>query len=294
MKDLKNAYDDYPDIQLVVAGSSVVDISNGREDLLRRGTVYRLPGLSFREFLQLQYGLELKPVSLNNILESHQYIARQVLEQADVLKFFREYLRMGYYPSFMSGLSSYPQKLRESTHLVLDVDIALYEELSAPSVRNMRKLMHLISQSVPFKPNISKLSDKLDIPRNTILRMLDLLDRAHVLALLRNDTEGISYLQKPEKIYLQNPNLLILFSDERPATSALREIFFLSQLQVAHKVTASRFADFMVDDIWTFEIGGLSKTRKRIPGVPNAYIVADDMEEGSDSKIPLWLFGFLY
>ena len=293
-KDLKNAYDNYPDIQLIVTGSSILELSKGQDDLSRRAAVYWLPGLSFREFLDLHYGVPLNIVSMENLLKDHQTKAAEILDHTEILKPFQEYLQTGYYPYFIEGIDSYPQKLRDATNLSLDVDIALYEDLNALTVRNMKKLMYVLSQSVPFTPNISKLSQKLEIPRNTILKILDLLDRARVLALLRSHTQGISYLQKPDKIYLQNPNLMYVFSDNRPAVGSLRETFFLNQVGVRHKVTTSRFADFMVDETWTFEVGGPSKTGEQIRGVPNAYIAADGMEEGSGHKIPLWLFGFLY
>ena len=293
-KDLKNACDNYPDIQIVATGSSILELSKGQADLSRRAAVYKLPGLSFREFLHLHHGLKQKALKLEDILTSHQQIAAEISDRIQISKTFRDYLRFGHYPYFREGIPTYPQKLRETVYLVLDSDIALYEDLNTMTVRNMKKLMYVISRSVPFKPNISRLSTKLDIPRNSILRLLDLLDRAGVLALLRSDTRGVSYLQKPEKIYLDNPNLIYLFSDNRPASGNLRETFFLNQLQVRHSITASRFADFMVDETWTFEVGGPSKTGEQIKGLPGAYIAADDIKEGSGNRIPLWLFGFLY
>lgn len=293
-KDLKNAYDNYPDIQITGTGSSILELSKGQADLSRRAAVYHLFGLSFREFLHLQYNSKFPVYSLEDILENHQDIAVSIADQRDVLKEFREYTRIGYYPYFKEGVHSYPHKLKEATHLVLDVDVALFEDLNTATVRNMKKLLYVLSLSVPFKPNISKLSKKLDIPRNTILKILTLLDKAEVLALLRSHTKGVSYLQKPEKIYLQNPNLIYLFSDGRPSMGSLRETFFLNQTQVRHQVTSSRVADFMLDDMWTFEIGGVAKRKEQIRGIPHAYIVSDGIKEGMGNKIPLWLFGFLY
>lgn len=293
-KELKNAYDNYPDIQITATGSSILELSKGQADLSRRAAIYMLPGLSFREFFHLNHGLKFDSLGLERILDEHQALAAEISDKTDVLNIFGEYLRVGYYPYFKEGIRSYPQKLRQATNLAIEVDIALYEDLNALTVRNMKKLIYVLSQSVPFTPNISKLSKKLQIPRNTILKILDLLDRAGVLSLLRSHTQGISYLQKPEKIYLQNPNLMYLFSDNRPSAGSLRETFFMNQVHVQHSVTTSRFADFMVDDTWTFEVGGPGKTREQIKDVPNAYIAADGIEEGSGDKIPLWLFGFLY
>ncbi|MEX0769749.1 MAG: AAA family ATPase [Balneolaceae bacterium] len=293
-KDLKNAFDNYSDIQITATGSSILEVSKGQADLSRRAAIYQLPGLSFREFLRLDVQVAFDIVPLDTILQSHHELAAGYYERADILTSFRKYLRTGYYPFFKESEKSYPQKLLETTWLVLDIDIAPYEELHHSSIRNMKKLLYVIGQSVPFKPNISKLAEKLGVSRNSVLKMLDALDRARVLSLLKSDTRGISYLQKPEKIYLGNPNLAYLLSSGKPETGTLRETFFLNHLQVNHNVTSSRWADFMIDDTWTFEVGGPGKTDEQIRGVPNAYIAADRIKGGSGNRIPLWLFGFLY
>ncbi len=155
-------------------------------------------------------------------------------------------------------------------------------------------LLYIISQSVPFTPNITKISERMNVPRNSILKILDLLNHAQIISLLKRDTKGISYLQKPEKIYLQNPNLAWLLPENKPDIGNLRETFFFSQTEVSHHVTSSRFSDFTIDDVYTFEIGGPSKTDEQIKGIPNSYIASDGIKGGSGNKIPLWLFGFLY
>jgi len=188
----------------------------------------------------------------------------------------------------------YHQKLQETTNLVIDSDIAPYEELNYSTVRVMKKLLFVISQSVPFIPNVSKLAEKLGVTRNTILKLLDILDKAQLLSLLHASTEGISFLQKPEKIYLQNTNLAYMFAYESPNSGNLRETFFLNQLEVKHQVTAPKYGDFLVDSQYVFEVGGPNKTFKQLQGVPNGYFAIDEIDGGSGNRIPLWLFGFLY
>lgn len=293
-KDLKSAYDNYPDIRIIITGSSILDVSKGQADLSRRAVIYQLPGLSLREFIELENDKKFESVPLDQMLQNHIDIGSHITGLLDISKVFKNYLKYGYYPFFMEGKKVYPQKLRELANLVLDVDIAPFEELNFKTVRNMKKLIYVISQSVPFKPNISKLSKKMDIPRNTILKMLDLLDRATILQLLRSDTKGVSYLQKPDKIYMGNPNLAYVMAEEKPNVGNLRETFFLNQVMNKHNVHASRFADFIVDRTYTFEIGDPSKTNEQIRDIPNAFIAADGIEGGGGNKIPLWLFGFLY
>lgn len=292
-KDLKQLYDDYEDIQLMVTGSSVMDISKGSADLSRRASTYLLSGLSFREYLYFHQNEKLPKITLPEIISNHHQIAPDLTEQLPIKKEFDKYLHHGYYPFFMEGLQHYFQKLQETLNLVIDTDITPYEELQYSTTRNMKKLLYVISQSVPFTPNVVKLSALLQIPRNSTLRLLDYLNQAQIIHLLKSATKGLSYLQKPEKIYLQNTNFIHLFSPLQPDIGNIRETFFYNQVSVSHQVTAPKYGDFLVDNNYVFEVGGAQKKITQIKGVPNTYL-ALDTEKGSDQRIPLWLFGMMY
>lgn len=292
-KDLKQLVDDYEDIQLVATGSSILDITKGNADLSRRASVYHLHGLSFREYLNFKKNINLDSLILNEILTNHHVIAPDLLDVFDFQTDFQNYLKSGYFPYFLEAKNTYFQKLQETIHLVIDSDITPYEQLQHSTTKTLKKLLFVLSESVPFTPNINKLSEKLETPRNTVLRLLDILEKAQILLLLRSSTKGISYLQKPEKIYLQNPNFIFLFSPTMANVGNIRETFFLNQLSAVHVVTSSKYGDFMVDDTLVFEVGGASKTNEQIRGVPNAYL-ALDVAGGNDKRIPLWLFGMLY
>lgn len=293
-QDLKNAYDNFPDIHIVATGSSVLKVNQGQADLSRRASLYLLKGLSFREFLELHHKQKFSFFSLQEVLENHIEITSEINDRINPLKLFSKYLKYGYYPFSVEQVRTYHQKLQQTVHLVLDVDIQAVEEVNYSTIKSMRKLLYVISQMVPFTPNIQNLSEKIGVSRNSVLKALDLLENAQILNLLRSDNTGISYLQKPEKIYLENPNLAYMFSGSKPNIGNLRESFFFNQLQVNHDVTSSKFTDFMVDGTFSFEVGGASKTKKQLAGIPLAYIASDGMEHGLDNKIPLWVFGFLY
>lgn len=292
-KDIKQLYDDFPDIQVVATGSSILDISKGGADLSRRASVYHLEGLSFREYLNFHRNLNLTKLGLEEILSNHHVLGPEILDNFDFHADFQDYLRYGYFPFFLESGNTYQQKLQETIQLVIDTDIAPFEELQHATTRTMKKLLFVLSESVPFTPNINKLAEKLETQRNTVLRLLDILGQARILQLLRTSTKGISYLQKPEKIYLHNPNFIYLFSPNMANIGNVRETFFFNQVGAVHSVTAPKFGDFMVDDTYLFEVGGASKTGEQIRGIPNSYL-ALDVEGGSNSRIPLWLFGMLY
>ncbi len=291
-KDLKQLYDDYEDIHLVATGSSILEVAKGQSDLSRRAIVYQLQGLTFREYLQFEKKIKISPIDLDTILERHFEISADLSEQFSLKKDFNNYLQNGYFPFYKENKSVYFQKLSETINLVIDIDIAPFEELNYSTVRTMKKLLYVISQSVPFVPNITNLSERLEAPRNTILRLLDLLHQAKIIKLLHAENEKMSYLKKPEKIYLENTNFMYLFAEGKTNMGSVRETFFFNQLAQNHRVAASKWGDFMVDEKYTFEVGGANKNFKQIKGVPTSYL-AVDIENGTGNKVPLWLFGML-
>lgn len=292
-KDLKQIYDDYHDIQIVATGSSILDISKGSADLSRRASTYTLSGLSFREYLNFKRNIDLRQLSLNDVIENHHQLSADMLDLIHFEKDFKNYLNFGYYPFFLEGEKSYFNKLEDTLNLVIDTDIAPVEELQYQTIRTMKKLLYIISQSVPFKPNINKLAEKMESTRNTILKLLDIMQQAEILNLLKTNTKGVSYLQKPEKIYLENSNFIYLFSAEKSNIGNIRETFFFNQLSVKNEVNTPKYGDFLIDNKYIFEVGGASKGFEQIKGVPNAYL-ALDIKNGNDNRIPLWMFGLLY
>jgi uncharacterized protein len=293
-RDLKWIYDNLPGLNVVVSGSSALDILKGESDLSRRGVVYHLPGLSFREFLSLKGGHSFDPVVLDDLLANHTEISTGITDKIEVLPLFRQYLEYGYYPFFTEGIQVYRERLKAVVNLVLDSDVPALFAMDYHTVRHARKLMYILSESVPFKPNISAISRKTEIHRNTVLRLIDVLDAANLLQAVRAGTKGMSYLAKPEKLYLENTNLMYAFAHGKVNTGQLRETFFLNQVKVKHDVALPKHGDFLLDGRFIFEVGGPSKGLQQIKGVPEAYLAIDGLEGGAGTRIPLWLFGFLY
>lgn len=291
-KDLKQLYDDFQDVHLIATGSSILEVAKGQADLSRRASVYHLQGLSFREYLQFEKKIEIQSFDLETILENHHEISTDLLEQFSFEMDFNNYLKYGYFPFYKENKTLYYQKLSETINLVIDIDIAPFEELNYSTVRTMKKLLYVISQSVPFTPNIAKIAERLEAPRNTILRLLDLLHQGKIIKLLHSENERLSHLQKPEKIFLENTNFVHFFAQGKANVGSLRETFFFNQVSEKHQVCASKFGDFLIDEKYTFEVGGPNKNFQQIKGVPNSYLVVD-VENGVGNKVPLWMFGFL-
>lgn len=292
---IKNLYDHYGDLKIVFTASSLLELYQGQADLSRRLSGYDLPGMSFREFLQFDQNLLVRPVTLTDLLRDHVPISREYKKVlGSPLAHFKRYLQLGYYPYFKENEEKYSQRLIDTINQILETDLMAVGSFNYTTVRKLKALLSVISQSVPFKPNISSLSKKIEVKRETVLHYMDLLERAAVLILLQSATGGISRLNKPDKVYLENTNILYALSEGIPEKGNIRETFFLNQISKGHKVKAPVTGDFIVDDIVTFEVGGKSKTKKQIEKTEKAFVVADDIETGSGNKIPLWLFGFFY
>ncbi|OFY52266.1 MAG: AAA family ATPase [Bacteroidetes bacterium GWF2_49_14] len=293
-QEIKNSYDYFPDLKLVVTGSSALDIYRGKFDLSRRAILYRMSGLSFREFIGIKYNIHFPVLELDDLLNHASEKILPVLEKIKPLKLFEEYLINGYYPFFLEGESDFQTRLKQTINQVLDSDLPSIENIDFGAVHSLRKLISILAEIVPYKPNIVKLSQQVGVSRETLLRYLHLLEKAELLILMQSGTKGMSKMNKPDKIFLNNPNLVSTLADGNSNHGTLRETYFINQLQVGHSITGSDQGDFLVDHKYTFEIGGKNKTRKQISGIKDAWIAADNVEYARQDKIPLWLFGFLY
>lgn len=293
-REIKNVYDSYPELKLVFTSSSILQIFKGYADLSRRAITYDLLGLSFREYLEMTGILKFSPLSLPDILDNHTLWESEINKQIRPLKHFRDFLQYGYYPYFIENIDAYHQKLMNSINLTLEYDLPSAQRIEYANIHKLKKLLYILATSVPFTPNVSKLSEQIQSTRATVIQYLDHLKNAQIVNLLNTDSKGNGYLTKPDKIYLQNTNIMFALAPELVNTGNLRETFFYNQLNSKHSLTLPKQGDFVVDKKYTFEIGGKSKSVEQIFGIPDGYIAADDIEYGFKNKIPLWLFGFLY
>jgi len=293
-QEIKNIYDDLSDLKIVITSSSALQVFRQRFDLSRRAVAYDLMELSLREYIQLKYGLLFTPLEFEQVISDHINLSLQIIEKIKPLKLFKEYIITGNYPYFLDNPNNYHQRLMNTISTILESDLPAILNIDYSSVVKLNKMLYIIASSVPFKPNISELSQKTGIARDTLLRYLDHLQQAHLILLLQSNKGGNSILSKPEKIYLHNSNLMAALSENNINPGTARETFFLNQMQSIGKVSYSEVGDFIFQNKYLFEIGGKNKTQKQLKGFQDAYIVADDIETGYKNRIPLWMFGFLY
>lgn len=292
--EIKNIYDFFPDLKIIFTGSSIIDISKQEGDLSRRALMYELPGLSYREYLSLQGIIDLPIISLDELLFNTVKVKMMIPKDFRPLAHFGNYLNYGYYPFGLADVPSVHQRINQLIRTIVEVDMAELKDFDIRNARKLLQLVYIIAQQVPFKPNITTLAAKTGIHRNSLNNYLYYLEQAKIISLLFPAGISTAVLQKPEKIFLNNTTLLAALAEEQSNIGTVRETFFLSQLRSLHKVQLPKHGDFLVNGIYTFEVGGKGKIQKQISGLENAWIVKDDMELPMLNTLPLWMFGLLY
>lgn len=291
---IKNLYDDYPKLNIVYTGSSLLRIDSESGDLSRRQVVYSLPGLSFREYLNFEEIIDTEAVPLEKLLKDHKKIAEEFTPNRPILKYFSDYLSKGYYPFYKEVYVGYEQRVSQITNQILESDYPAVEKINYSTVQKIKKMLYILAQSCPQTPKMTELYAQLDTDRNQGLKMLYILERANLINLLSSEKTTLKNMARPDKIYCDNPN--IMYSLTRNINvGTKRETFFLNQLKAAgHEILYPSRGDFIVDGKYLFEVGGKDKSFDQIKDIPDSFLAIDDVEIGRGNKIPLWMFGLLY
>lgn len=293
-REIKNLHDRYGDLQIIFTGSSIIDISRQEADLSRRAIMYELTGLSYREYLKMNRLTDVEAIPLELMLKNKDKVRDIFPDNFRPLAHFNDYLANGYLPFYHEDKAGYHTRLRQLVRQVVESDMAELKGFDIRNAKKMLQLIYIIAQQVPFKPNIVKLAEKSQIHRNSIANYLYFLEEARLIRLLYPSGTSIATLQKPEKIFLNNSNLLYALAENLPSVGTVRETFFLNQVSNTHRITQPSTADFEVDGRYLFEIVGAGKDGRQIKGSSNAHVVKDGIEYPADNAFPLWLFGFLY
>lgn len=291
---LKNIYDFHPTLKVVFTGSSILELDHSTADLSRRAIVYTLPGLSFREFLQIELKTQLPEFSLQEITNNHLEITADLLEQFKPFAFWEEYLKIGYYPYYLENKETYSIKLSQLTNQIIEFDLGYLTNIDKAHYFKIKRFLQVLSSQVPFEPNVSNLATEMEMSRASVINYIYYLQKADLIQTLFFDNKKFKTLQKPEKILLHHPNYYYALSSLNIPKGSIREVFFVNQLSYKHEINLVKQGDFIIDNQLVFEIGGKNKTYHQIANQPHTFIAADDIETGFGNKIPLWLFGFLY
>ncbi len=293
-KEIKEIIDLYPDLKITFSGSSLLQILNADADLSRRVLSYTMEGLSFREFLHFYKGIQLPKHSLEEVLANPDAVCEEVKSVCSPQPLFEQYLRAGYYPFYDGNETEYYSRIENVVNFIIDQELTQFCGIEMANTRKIKALLLFLAENVPYEVNIAKLSTYLELNKQTVLSYLNSLQRAELLHLLYSDNNSVTRLQKPDKIYLHNPNLFFAFGQQNQI-GTIRECFVVNQLSVGHGVEyGKQQGDFRIDGRITLEVGGHDKTFDQIADIPNSYVLADMMEYPIGKKLPLWLVGMLY
>ncbi len=294
-REIKEIYELFPKLKLIVSGSSLLKLKEGDADLSRRAIKYTMPGLSFREALRFYHGLDFPKWTLEDILTHPFDLWEMVTSKCKPVVHFKEYLEKGYYPFLLEGEGEYFTRIEQVVNYIIETELPQICKVDVANIRKLQALVKLIAEEVPFELNANKIAGSMEIGRDTVVEYLKYLGDAKILNLLYSDRKKTGKLSKPDKVYLENPNLLYAIAPDKVEIGTARESFAINSLSESHLVEYGKVhGDFKIDSKYTFEIGGRSKDFSQIAGIPDSYIFADDWDMPDGAKLPLWMLGFLY
>ena len=292
--EVKEIYDSIPELKMVISGSSLLNILNADADLSRRCVPYQMQGLSYREFLGVVKGMHFPSLTLDDLLHHPNDLCNEVNSHLRPLAHFKEYLEQGYYPFILEGTAEYHTRLENVLNLIMEVEMPQMCGVDMSNIRKLKSLMTILAANVPMRIDTTKVSAASGIARTTLLAYLKFMQDARLLNLLYTGDDSVKKMQKPDKVYVENPNILVTLNGTDYNIGTMRETFVVNQLHHQHQLEYTRTGDVLIDRKYTIEIGGKSKDGRQIANTPEAYIAADDIEYPTGNKIPLWAFGFLY
>ena len=293
-REIKEIYDLYPDIKVVISGSSLLHILNADADLSRRCIRYTMNGLSFREFLRFYKNIDIRKYSLPEIIDNPAPLCSEVNRLCKPVQQFKEYLTYGYYPFYMESVMDYYTRIEQVTNFVIETELPLLRKVDIANIRKIKALVSIIASSIPFEVDASKLSRLIGTGRDTVIEYMQHLEDARIFNLLYSDVRSVGKLTRPDKIYLENANLLYALSSSEVNIGTARETFVVNQLKIKYDVEyGKQQGDFKVDGKYTFEVGGKDKTFSQIAGVRNSFVLSDDIETPLGRRLPLWSVGFI-
>ena len=293
-REIKEIIDLYPNMKITFTGSSLIQILNADADLSRRVLSYTMEGLSFREYLQFYKGIHIPVYGLEDILTNYDDICAETNKLCHPQPLFEEYLKVGYFPFYDGDEEEYYSRIENVIDFVVGQELPQFCGVDPANTRKVKALIQFLADSVPYELNIAKLSARLELNKNTVLSYINSLGRAELLLLLYSDSKTITRLQKPDKIYLHDPNMFYALGyGEKIGT--IRECFLINQLSVKHTVEYGKEqGDFIIDGNITIEVGGPDKTFEQVADIPNSYVFADRIELPVGKKLPLWMAGLVY
>ena len=293
--EIKEIYDFYPTMRIVLSGSSLLSMTEGDADLARRCINHDIQGLSFREFLHFYKGIKMPVYPLEQVLENPAPLIEEMNKHGRPIALLKEYLKYGYYPYYLNNETDYHIAIQQVVNKIIDIELPRICGVDLNNTRKIKSLLTILCASVPFQVDITKLATQSGLKRDTIINYLSYLDKAKLIRLLYSDLKNIKRMQKPDKIYIDNTNLLNAWATTPIQIGTIRETFVANQLSANHVVEFRKTnGDFLVDSKYTFEVGGDDKDFQQIANVADSFILADDMETAIGKKLPIWVVGFDY
>ena len=295
LNDIQVIEREMPDLSVVFAASSLGDHDSIFYELSRIADLHFLPGLSFREYLAFRHQHYFPIIPFNELVEYNRIPGDKVLNRIRPLQYFDDYLRLGYYPAGYEGEMDSVVWIKELLARILEGDFTAVHHIDYESILKIKRILMILAENGPLKPNIEKLADQVGTTRDSLLKFLKYMHKAGLIGWLTGGQEDINYVNKPDRLCLNHPNLIRALYGDNAESSNIYESFLLNQLRVSHQVNLTIEGDFLIDQEYVFELTWSNAKRKRkSEGSILKYEISPGAEKRDTNKLPLWMIGFLY
>lgn len=290
-QELRKCYDLYPELRIVFTGSSVMRLKTDYPAIKDILDFYYLRGFSFREYLNLTTGTTFRPYTLDEILNNHEHIVKNVLPIVNPMNYFSDYLHHGFYPFFLEQ-RNFSENLLKTMNMMTEVDILIIKQIELKYLSKIKKLFYLLAMEGPIAPNVSQLAQQINTSRATVMNYIKYLTDARLLNMIYYP--DMDFPKKPAKVMMHNPNLMYAIYPITVVQQELMETFFVNTMWKDHVVNqGDKPQSYMIDGAQRFKVCDAKSTTKTRFNKGTWY-ARYNMEVGHDNQIPLWLFGFLY
>ena len=285
---LHECYEKFPMLKIVFTGSTVMRLKDENPELNGICRSYSLRGFSFREYLNIKAGTNIKPYTLRELMNRHERIAKEVCEQCNPLEHFQAYLHHGYYPFFLDK-RNFSENLLKVMNMMIEVDILLINQMEQKNLNRIKRLLYLLATGSTGAPNVSQLATEVQTSRTTIMNYMKFLSDARLVNMIYR--KGEEFPKKPARLMMHNTNLMHGLTPGRVNRQDMMETYFHNAVSGKHKINVGdRSCNFILDGKTRFRIHDEVPKRKSTEVI----YVCTDRQVGEGMEVPLWMFGLIY
>jgi predicted AAA+ superfamily ATPase len=198
---LKNIFDKHKDkIQLIVSGSSSLEINKNSEFLTGRAIHFNIERINFKEYFDYVNKIKTERMSLKFFADLETFYNTFKIKLNTALN---EYLIFGAYPEIITTDSVDDKKVILKSIIKTYIDKDIINQLNVENVSGFNNLIKILSSQIGQMINSHEISNTIGLSANTLKKYLDILVGTYIYSLVTPFYKNIrSEISKMPKGYL--------------------------------------------------------------------------------------------